>query len=172
VFREEAHNFFSSDRDVMRLGRQTMTLSDFLINHAAGYEPPNLKGRKAIVQAHCHHKSVLGFDTDRELLARTGLEFEVLNSGCCGMAGAFGFERRHYQLSMKIGERLLLPAVRSAPPESLHSQMASVAARRSSRARDGRPCTSRNYWPIVMQRVPLEYRMNSHERGYSRGRRK
>ena len=79
----------------------------------------NLLILKAIVQAHCHHKSVLGFDADRELLARTGLEFEVLNSGCCGMAGAFGFERRHYQLSMKIGERVLLPAVRSAPPESL-----------------------------------------------------
>jgi len=119
VFREEAHNFFPGDRDVIRLSRQSMTLSDFLINHAAGYQPPNLKDHKAIVQAHCHHQSVLGFDTDRELLARTGLDFEVLNSGCCGMAGAFGFERGHYDVSMKIGERVLFPAVRAAARQNL-----------------------------------------------------
>jgi FAD/FMN-containing dehydrogenase/Fe-S oxidoreductase len=119
VFRDEARNLLPNDRDVMRLGRQSMTLSDFLLNHAPGYQPPNLRGERAVVQAHCHHKSVLGFDNDRSLLTRMGLDLEILDAGCCGMAGSFGFERNHYEISIKIGERSLLPAVRAADPASM-----------------------------------------------------
>lgn len=119
VFREEARNLFPGDRDAVRLARQTMTLSEFLIDFAPDYKPPDLKGRRAIVQPHCHHQSVLGFDHDRELLKRTGLDFQVLQSGCCGMAGAFGFEHSHYDISTKIGERVLLPAVRGADNPTL-----------------------------------------------------
>jgi Fe-S oxidoreductase len=53
------------------------------------------------------------------LLKRTGLDFHVLDSGCCGMAGSFGFEAEKYDVSVKIGERVLLPAVRSAAPDTL-----------------------------------------------------
>jgi Fe-S oxidoreductase len=53
------------------------------------------------------------------LLARAGLDFESLDSGCCGLAGSFGYEADHYEISMQIGERVLLPAVRSTPPETL-----------------------------------------------------
>jgi Fe-S oxidoreductase len=119
VFREEARNLFPHDRDVFRLGRQSMTLSEFLISHAPEYQPPQLKGRRAIVQPHCHHKSVIGFDSEHALLKRTGLELNVLESGCCGMAGSFGFERNHYDISMKIAERGLLPAVRAAQADDL-----------------------------------------------------
>jgi Fe-S oxidoreductase len=119
VFREEARSLFPEDRDVMRLGRQSMTLSEFLANHVPGYKPPQLARRRALVQPHCHHQSVLGFDSDRALLSRTGLDLEILNFGCCGMAGSFGFERSHYDISIAIGERSLLPAVRKAAPDSL-----------------------------------------------------
>jgi Fe-S oxidoreductase len=72
-----------------------------------------------VVHGHCHHKSTLGFADERAVLDRLGLEFRVLDSGCCGMAGAFGFEAEHYEVSLQVGERVLLPAVRSCPPEAL-----------------------------------------------------
>ena len=60
----------------------------------------------------------MGLAADRTLLDRTGLDYRVLDSGCCGMAGAFGFEADHYEISLAIGERVLLPAVREANPET------------------------------------------------------
>jgi Fe-S oxidoreductase len=62
---------------------------------------------------------VMGMDADRELLARMGIDFEVLDSGCCGMAGAFGFEADHYEVSVACAERALLPAIRAASPDTL-----------------------------------------------------
>jgi Fe-S oxidoreductase len=62
----------------------------------------------------------MGFDAEERVLARAGLDAEVLDSGCCGMAGAFGFERgEHYDVSVKAGERVLLPAVRAAPDDTM-----------------------------------------------------
>jgi len=105
---------FPRDRDVMRLKVQSFTLGEFLEQYAPGYRLPRFDQVQALVQPHCHHKAVLGFDSDETVLATTGLRFQVLQSGCCGMAGSFGFERSHYDISMKIGERGLLPAVRKA----------------------------------------------------------
>jgi Fe-S oxidoreductase len=70
---------------------------------------------KALVQGHCHHKSVLKFDAENSVLKKLGLEANVLASGCCGMAGSFGFESDKYDVSIAVGERKLLPAVRQAP---------------------------------------------------------
>jgi len=75
--------------------------------------------RKAIVHGHCHHKAVMKMDAQEAVLTKLGLDYQVLDSGCCGMAGAFGFERDHYDVSMKIGERVLLPAVREASTDTL-----------------------------------------------------
>jgi Fe-S oxidoreductase len=72
-----------------------------------------------VVHGHCHHQAVLKMDAQRELMKRAGLDFEVLDSGCCGMAGSFGFEREKYDVSMACGERVLLPAVRAASDETL-----------------------------------------------------
>jgi Fe-S oxidoreductase len=105
-------NLLSNNAEAQKFKSQTYLLSEFLI-HKADYRPPQLK-RKAIVHAHCHHKSVLKFDSESELLKRLGLDFHVLDSGCCGMAGSFGFEVEKYDVSVKIGERVLLPAVRAA----------------------------------------------------------
>jgi FAD/FMN-containing dehydrogenase/Fe-S oxidoreductase len=116
VFRDELHGLFPHDEDAMRLRRLTRTLSEFLNEN--GFEPPKLY-RKALVHGHCHHKSILKFDVDKKLLEKLGLDFEILDSGCCGMAGAFGFEKDHYDVSVACAERALLPAVRAAAPETL-----------------------------------------------------
>jgi FAD/FMN-containing dehydrogenase/Fe-S oxidoreductase len=117
VFRDEMTNLLGNNAEAQKLKSQTYLLSEFLINKA-DYRPPRLK-RKALVHGHCHHKSVLKFDSEFELLKRTGLDFQVLDSGCCGMAGSFGFETDKYNVSVQIGERVLLPAVRNASPDTL-----------------------------------------------------
>jgi FAD/FMN-containing dehydrogenase/Fe-S oxidoreductase len=118
ALRDELVNLLAHDEDAKRLSRQTLTLSDFLLHQAPEWRPPVLH-RKAIVHRHCHHQAVMGFDPERELLERMELEFEVLDSGCCGLAGSFGFERDHHELSVKIGERRLLPAVREVSADTL-----------------------------------------------------
>jgi Fe-S oxidoreductase len=117
VFRDEMTNLLGSNPAALQFGRQVFLLSEFLVQKA-GYEPPRLS-RRAIVHGHCHHKSVLKFDAEQELLRRIGLDFQILDSGCCGMAGSFGFEKRKYALSVQIGERVLLPAVRQAGDDTL-----------------------------------------------------
>jgi len=82
------------------------------------YAPPELR-RKAVVHGHCHHKAIMKMTAEQALLPKLGLDFQVLDSGCCGMAGAFGFEKDHYTVSIKAGERVLLPAVRKADKEML-----------------------------------------------------
>ena len=118
TFRDELCELFPHDEDAKRLRDQTYLLSEFLLERAKGWKPPRLR-RKAIVHGHCHHKSVLGFDDEKKLLDQIGIEAEVLDSGCCGMAGSFGFEKEKYEISMKVGERKLLPRARECPPEIL-----------------------------------------------------
>ena len=110
VFRDELKRLFPFDEDAARLSKNAMTLSEFLIEHSQ-FEFPKLN-RKAIVHGHCHDKAVMKMKGEAELYKKIGLEFEVLDSGCCGMAGSFGFEIEHYEISKKCGERILLPRVR------------------------------------------------------------
>lgn len=110
VFRDELVNLFPDDPRARRLASQTLLLSELLVRKAPRFRP-KIAGR-ALVHGHCHHQSVLGFDDEKKLLGELGLEAEVLDAGCCGMAGAFGFEREHFDISQQIGERTLLPRVR------------------------------------------------------------
>jgi Fe-S oxidoreductase len=73
----------------------------------------------AVVQKHCHHHAILGFEADRELMVRFGLEPQVLASGCCGLAGDFGMTAEHRDVSLACAERVLLPAVREADPNTV-----------------------------------------------------
>jgi Fe-S oxidoreductase/FAD/FMN-containing dehydrogenase len=116
AFRDELVGMMPHDEDAMRLSRQVHTLAEFLGN--AAWTPPRL-ACKAIVHGHCHHKAVLSMDADRALLDRLGLDWQLLDAGCCGLAGSFGFERDKYDVSMAIGERVLLPAVRAAAADTL-----------------------------------------------------
>lgn len=118
VFRDELPNMLPNDEDGKRITAQTFLLSEFLVQHAKGYEIPRLAG-KALVQAHCHHKAIMKVDAEESVLKRAGLDYEVLDSGCCGMAGSFGFEKEKYGVSIACGERVLLPAVRNAPASTM-----------------------------------------------------
>jgi Fe-S oxidoreductase len=118
VFRDELPNLFPDDPLAAKLKEQTLLLSEFLEQKAANRQLPQLK-RKALVQGHCHHKSVLRFEAEDSVLKKLGLDAQVLNSGCCGMAGSFGFESDKYEVSVAIGERRLLPAVRKAEDSTI-----------------------------------------------------
>lgn len=116
VFRDELRELMPHSENAKRLSKQVFLLSEFL--HDRHVPLPKLQ-RDAIVHGHCHHQAVMTFDAEQEVLRALGLNCRVLDSGCCGMAGSFGFERDHYDVSMKVGERVLLPAVRSAPKDEL-----------------------------------------------------
>ena len=118
VFRDELINLFPMDEDAKRLSTGTYILSEFLEKKAPNFRVPPLK-RKALVQKHCHHDHVMGFKEEDAVLRKLGLDFEILNSGCCGMAGSFGFEAENYDVSVAVGERRLLPAVRKADDDTL-----------------------------------------------------
>ncbi|MBX6311739.1 MAG: FAD-binding oxidoreductase [Isosphaeraceae bacterium] len=118
VFRDELRNLFPMDEDAKRFSSKTYILSEFLEKEAKHFELPKLR-RKAIVQAHCHHEHVMTMKDEYAVLTKLGLDYDALDSGCCGMAGSFGFEAGKYDVSVAIGERRLLPAVRRADPDTL-----------------------------------------------------
>ena len=72
-----------------------------------------------MIHGHCHHKAVMRMKAEESVFKKIGLDYKMLDSGCCGMAGSFGFEEDKYDLSVKVGERVLLPAVRSAEPSTV-----------------------------------------------------
>jgi Fe-S oxidoreductase len=85
---------------------------------APEYKLPEIK-QKLIVHGHCHHKSIMKMDTEEALLKKMKADYRLLDDGCCGMAGAFGFEKDKYELSLQIGERVLLKEVRNAKDDEL-----------------------------------------------------
>ncbi|MDO8298847.1 FAD-binding and (Fe-S)-binding domain-containing protein [Lacisediminimonas sp.] len=111
AFRDELLNLFPNDELAQKLSAQSFMLSEFLDQQ--GYQPPAMTG-KVLMHHHCHHKAVIGADAEAALLKKAGMQVEVLDSGCCGMAGSFGFDPEHIDASMRIGEKVLLPAVRRA----------------------------------------------------------
>jgi len=118
VFRDELGNLFPNDEDARRLSQRVYLLSEFLVHAAEEYQPPQLQ-RQAIVHGHCHHKAIMGMDAETQVLSKLGLDCQVLDAGCCGMAGSFGFEASRYGVSLAIGEHALLPAIRQADKETL-----------------------------------------------------
>ncbi len=119
VFRNELLNMLPSNEDAKRLARQTHTLGEFLARHAEHWDMPRLES-KALVHFHCHQRATSDTDCDRSVLDRLGLDYEVLDTGCCGLAGSFGYEAgERYEVSIKAAERLLLPAVRGASAHTL-----------------------------------------------------
>src|SRR6267378_2309314 len=118
VFRDELPNLFPHDARASRLRHQVFLLSEFLVKHAPGYAPPKLSA-KIFLHGHCHHKALMKMNDEETLLRRMGVELECPDAGCCGMAGPFGFERGKFAIAQAIGERVLLPAVRSATPETI-----------------------------------------------------
>jgi Fe-S oxidoreductase len=118
VFRDELHNLFPANERADRLRGQTFLLSEFLQNHAPEY-PRSKSSVKVLLHGHCHQKALMKMDHEEALLRKLGAELECPDSGCCGMAGPFGFLEDKFEVSQAAGERVLLPAVRNAAPDTL-----------------------------------------------------
>ncbi|HTW98028.1 MAG TPA: FAD-binding and (Fe-S)-binding domain-containing protein [Acidimicrobiales bacterium] len=119
VFRSDAAELLGDDVDAKRLRAQSVTLAELLLDHTPGWRPPDLGGVSGIAQVHCHHHAVLGWETDRRLLERAGAAIERLDSGCCGLAGNFGFEAGHLEISKACAEQALLPAIRASAQDDV-----------------------------------------------------
>jgi FAD/FMN-containing dehydrogenase/Fe-S oxidoreductase len=120
VFRDELTNLFPTDERARALSKQVFLLSEFLEKFAPDkdFSIPKLS-RRALVHGHCHHKAIMKMTAEEAVLLRMGVDFTAPAPGCCGMAGAFGFEKEKYPVSKAIGELELLPAVRQAPTDWL-----------------------------------------------------
>jgi FAD/FMN-containing dehydrogenase/Fe-S oxidoreductase len=118
VFRDELTNLFPKDERAQALSKQVFLLSEFLEQRASNFPLPKLP-RRALIHGHCHHKAIMKMTAEESVLDRMGINFTAPAPGCCGMAGAFGFEKEKYEISKAIGELELLPAVRQAPTDWL-----------------------------------------------------
>ncbi|MEA4942867.1 MAG: FAD-linked oxidase C-terminal domain-containing protein, partial [Propionicimonas sp.] len=116
VLRDDAAGLIDDPR-LPAVAAATRTLAE-LLAETPGYTPPDLVGHQLVVQPHCHHAAVLGWQADAALLARTGATVTTLG-GCCGLAGNFGVERGHYEVSVAVAEDQLLPAIRAAGPGAI-----------------------------------------------------
>jgi FAD/FMN-containing dehydrogenase/Fe-S oxidoreductase len=119
VFRGDAPELFPDDQDVLRLRDHTFTLAELLTKHTPGWQPPPLAGREVLAQVHCHQHAVLGWDAEATLLDTAGALAEPLASGCCGLAGNFGFQPGHAGVSRALAEQVLLPRLRDADPAAV-----------------------------------------------------
>jgi FAD/FMN-containing dehydrogenase/Fe-S oxidoreductase len=118
VFRDELHNLFPTNERANKLRSQTSLLSEFLQNQAPDYRPPKLS-KRVLLHGHCHQKALIKMNQEEALLQSLGVELQSLDSGCCGMAGPFGFQKDKFEVSQAVGERVLFPAVRNAAKDTL-----------------------------------------------------
>ncbi|QYH35755.1 FAD-binding and (Fe-S)-binding domain-containing protein [Salinibacterium sp. M195] len=121
VLRSDLTELLPNNAAAAAVARSTFTLAELLAAPApvgpASWQPPNLTGEIFVVQPHCHQHAVMGFNADRALLAATGATVTEI-SGCCGLAGNFGMEKGHYDVSVAVAENGILPALRNAEPGS------------------------------------------------------
>jgi Fe-S oxidoreductase len=138
VLRHDALALLGADDPAAAVvARAASTLAEVLAA-TPGWAPPDLGGVVAVAQPHCHQHAVLGWEADRALLARAGAQVTAVG-GCCGLAGNFGAERGHYDVSVAVAKTALLPAVRAAPPDavlladgfSCRTQLDQLAGRRA-----------------------------------------
>ncbi|MCH8686717.1 FAD-binding and (Fe-S)-binding domain-containing protein [Pedomonas mirosovicensis] len=118
AFKDELPNLFSGRKEAESLSHQTIHFTDFVEAHIDRFPEPR-RGGHAIVQAHCHHHAIIGFDSELSLLDRLGLTVERPPQGCCGMAGPFGMAVETARYGAEIGERALLPRIRAASKDTI-----------------------------------------------------
>jgi Fe-S oxidoreductase len=118
TWRDELPAMFPRNARAQALGTRAMLLDEFLARQAPGFVPATMSER-ALVHGHCHQKALAGMSAQSDVLARIeGLDVEMLDAGCCGMAGAFGYAREHHEVSRAIGGRALIPAIAASPREA------------------------------------------------------
>jgi Fe-S oxidoreductase len=123
TLRDEYPDLLPGDTKAKAVAQRSLLLDEFLAKAAEGdglglaFKPAN---GKVLFHGHCHQKALVGTEASAKVLSLVpGLKVEVLDAGCCGMAGAFGYEKEHYYISMKIGESRLFPVVRANPEATL-----------------------------------------------------
>jgi FAD/FMN-containing dehydrogenase/Fe-S oxidoreductase len=134
VLRSDAAELLRSAQ-ASAVSENTHTLAELLTQR--GWRPPELNTRAVVAQPHCHHHAVMGWSTDERLLTSAGAVVERLG-GCCGLAGNFGVEKGHYEVSMAVADQQLRPAVAAAPADtailadgfSCRTQLADLTERR------------------------------------------
>lgn len=124
VLRSDLLDLLPDDPRAAAVAEATRTLAELLtapapVGPGDRWTPPDLSDVTAVVQPHCHHHSVMGFGPDQRLLAAAGASFSTL-AGCCGLAGSFGMEAGHYEVSVAVAEHALLPALRAAAPGDVY----------------------------------------------------
>jgi FAD/FMN-containing dehydrogenase/Fe-S oxidoreductase len=119
VFQDEAVNLCGERSPARSLAERTQLFSAFIRPHVERGELPRSSPARALVHVHCHQRAIAGIEDTAAVLRAAGLDASILDAGCCGMAGSFGFDRAHYRVSVQVGERVLLPAVREADPETI-----------------------------------------------------
>ncbi len=119
VFRDELLNMLPHDEDAKRLSKQTFSFVELLTDRL-DWQPPKLHA-SAVVQGHCHHRAAeKDMAHDRGLLDRLGLDYEILDTGCCGMAGSFGYHAgQQYDVSVAVANHSLLPKLEETPESTL-----------------------------------------------------
>jgi FAD/FMN-containing dehydrogenase/Fe-S oxidoreductase len=137
VFRDELLNLLPDDSRAQKFSAQVFLLSEFLERQASSFRWPTMS-RPALVHGHCHQKSVMKMTDEEAVLRRLGVDYEMPAPGCCGMAGAFGFEKEKYPVSIAIAELELLPALRKTPEDWL------IVANGFSCREQIRQCTGRH----------------------------
>ncbi len=118
AFRDELPGLFLGNEHAERLARQTLFFTEFLDQHVPHEQLGRTSG-SALVQLHCHHHAVLAPEAEQHVLDQLGLDYQIMKSGCCGMAGAFGFERDKYDVSITAAERALMPMIRGAASNAI-----------------------------------------------------
>jgi Fe-S oxidoreductase len=118
LLRSDLVDLNPGDPRAVAISRAACTLAELLTGPdgpADGWTPPSLAGVRVVAQPHCHQHSVMGYDADLALLRQAGAEVTTL-AGCCGLAGNFGYEAGHYDVSVAVAENALLPALWEAEP--------------------------------------------------------
>jgi len=124
VLRSDLLDLLPDDPRATAVARATHTLAELLtapapIGPGDRWQLPDLSDVTAVVQPHCHHHAVMTYTADRSLLTEAGASFSTL-AGCCGLAGNFGMEKGHYDVSVQVAEHGLLPALRTAEPGDVY----------------------------------------------------
>jgi Fe-S oxidoreductase len=119
TLRDELPALFPRISAARKLSRSAMLLDEFLTAKAPDFDPPTLVG-SALVHGHCHQKALAGMNDEMALLRKAeGLKVDAPDAGCCGMAGAFGYDARRFDVSRTIAERALIPAIRNSGDDTL-----------------------------------------------------
>jgi Fe-S oxidoreductase len=156
TFRDEVPDLIPGE-DTRMIAGSALLIDEFLARHVqehgwpAGVAPSGPSQPRVLFHGHCHQKAMVGTQPALSVLRAAGFQAEAVDSGCCGMAGSFGFEREHYEISLAMGERRLLPAVRRAPADTEIVAMG-VSCRQQIAHGTGRP--AKHLVELLAQSLP------------------